>query len=94
MEAEGLALRMKEFDAKIKQRLETQDHDIQQQYIDQPDWNRLALDEDDAEFDQEFSRVANDDNIKEADDEAKEQGNDYTTEVFDNYLNMEVGMPR
>ena len=29
MEAEGLALRMKEFDANIIERLETQDHDIQ-----------------------------------------------------------------
>jgi hypothetical protein len=45
------------------------------------------IDEVDADFAEEFNKVISDESIKEADEE-------YSADTFDNYLNMEIGLPR
>ena len=50
-----------------------------------PQWNRLSIDEYDEEFIKEFRNKVSDDSIPEADTQCNER---------DNYVNMEVNLPR
>ena len=59
---------------------------------DVPDWNRLSVDESDPEFYDEFNRVIDDENVPH-EDVAPPQ-DDEPPEMFDNYINMEIGLPR
>ena len=93
------------YDGGLKKRLETKDMELSTD--DVPDWNRLSLNEDDPEFNEEFHFVIKDDNVPEADDEndynidkIKEGGvttcstGSETPEMFDSYINMEVALPQ
>ena len=83
----------KKFMEHIEERLDTADSDIKPgDYGEIPEWNRMSIDEDDNDFNNEFNRVVNDESIPEADDVNEEE--EYTTEAFDNYINMEIGLPR
>ena len=51
---------------------------------DVPQWNKLATDEYDVDFIEEYNKKISDDSIKDAD----------TMNVQDEYVNMELGIPR
>ena len=75
---------MDEYDTQLQSRLQTKSADTS---IDQNEVRReslLSLELEDDEFLQEYSRVINDPDVIEADDEA----------VGDRYMNMELGLPR
>ena len=63
-------------------------------YTNCDQWNKLALDDDDPDFVEEFNRrVIDDDSIPDADKEQESIVKDSTPDAFDGYLNMEVGLP-
>ena len=93
---------MLEFNKHLHERLDVISKDPSHQSSEIPDWNRLSLNEDDPEFDIEFKKVISDDSIPEADVAQKnieDEDKDVTEETpssdaFDPYLGMEVGLPR
>ena len=87
MQLDEYKSQMKLFDEKIVERLSIKNDQIHFA-PEMPDWNRLSLDEDDPEFVEDFLKVIDDENIPHADDAIKESIN------YDNYINMEIGMPR
>ena len=78
---------MKEFDEKIKSRLNAKDTDLSDLMKAQPQWNRLSMNEDDEDFIQEFRHP-----IKS--EETPDVASEPTPDSFDGYLNMELGLPR
>ena len=55
-----------------------------------PYWNRLSIDEHDPKFDEYFKKVISNDGVPDANDNNAVE----TTEMFDSYIKMEVGLPR
>ena len=55
-----------------------------------PDCNWLSIDENDPKFDEEFKKVIINDGVSEANDNNVVD----MPEMFDSYINMEVGLPR
>ena len=53
-------------------------------------WNRLSISKHDLKFDEEFKKVISNDGVPEADDHNAVE----TPEMFDSFINMEVGLPR
>ena len=82
--------RIKEFDLAIKRRLNVNDIDLNDQVQEQPDWNRLSLNENDQDFIDEFVKTIDDETIPEGSDDINKILND----LVDNYLSMEVELPR
>lgn len=79
--------RMDEFDTRISTRFNVQDQDMKYSF-DIPEWNRLSLNEDDPEFAEIFQNVIDDHTVPHADPPPE-----LSTE-YNNYVNMEIGMPR
>ena len=75
--------RMKAYNDDIETRIE-QVSNIELNVNDVPQWNRLATDEYDADFIEEYKKKISDDSIKDAD----------TLNAQDEYVNMELGIPR
>ena len=90
--------RMSEFDEQLDKRLDVIGSEATNKDNDNPDWNRLSLDEGDPIFDDDFMKVINDEQFPEADEEDLEVGGDEkhssSHDTFDPYLHMEVGLPR
>ena len=59
---------MQEFDTIIANRLDAQNIDNSSQMRQQPQWDRLSLDDEDVDFIEEFTRVINDQSIPHVDD--------------------------
>ena len=78
--------RMTSYTTNITDRLNAQNTDTSGESQTQPEWNRLSTDENDPEFVADLKKAINDTSIPEEDD--------YTTDTYDNYLNMELGIPR
>ena len=57
-----------------------------------PDWNRLSLNELDPDFDEEFRKVINDNDVPEADRDPEPINIHEVSN--DGYIDMELGMPR
>ena len=89
---------MSEFDEQLDKRLDIIGSEATHSANENPDWNRLSLDEGDPSFDDDFNQVINDDEIPDADEEVPEIGGDEkhssSYDAFDPYLHMEVGLPR
>ena len=85
---------IEQFDTLLGDRLDAKDKDLEVNEI--PDWNRLSTDEHDPQFNDEFNKVINDDSVPEADEEQQSQKekDETTQEIFDSYIDMEVGLPR
>ena len=95
MATEEYKTQMQLFNKHIKDKLNAKNIDISDQINNIPEWNRLSFNEDDPEFNELFTSTINDESIPEADDAEKvNESENYTTEAFDNYINMEVGLPR
>ena len=58
------------------------------------DWNQLSIDEINPEFDNEFHKVISDDDAPHADGEQPKEEPTHTPEMFDSYIDMEIGLPR
>ena len=83
--------RTTEFDQEIKEKLNVKDPSAPQPVNDTiTNWNSLSLDNEDQEFLDEWNRVINDDDLPEADENELEGNGD----IYDPYINMEVGLPR
>ena len=65
---DSIKQRMQEFDTIIANRLDAQNIDNSSQMRQQPQWNRLSLDDEDVDFIEEFTRVINDQSIPHVDD--------------------------
>ena len=72
MNTEEYMAQMKRYDDEIQKCLNVQGIDLSQKASQIPDWNRLSLDEDDPNFQDEFQRVINDDSIPDADNQQKQ----------------------
>ena len=79
--------RMAEFDNRIKANLDPEVELEHRHDEEVPQWNRLSMDESDADFAEEFQKVISDESIREIDE-------DYSADTFDDYLSMVVGLPR
>ena len=93
--------RMREFDEKIKERLDVKHTDLSIQAEKVPHWNRLSISDDDPEFVEDFRRVIEDSNVPEGTDDTKQTNNESNTDTVtskipenDSYLNMELGLAR
>ena len=84
--------RMDAYDAVVKDRLSNTPDDFGLPK-DVPAWNRLSLNDEDLDFIEDFNIVIKDSSLLEADELDKYQ-EQYTTEAFDGYINMEIGLPR
>lgn len=82
--------RIKDFDSTIEKRLNTKDNDLNEILQQQPKWNRLSLDENDHDFIDEFVKTIDDETVPEGPDDT----NKNSEGLVDNYLSMEVGLPR
>lgn len=70
-----------------------QDSCVNKSWQDQYAFVSLSiLDEDNNVFNQEYNIVINNESIPEADKSQPREDN-YTTEAFDGYINMEIGLP-
>ena len=78
---------MEVFDKHLTDCITTRDKE--NDITDVPDWNSLSIDEHDTNFDGEFKKVISNDGVTEADDNNAVK----TPEMFDSYINMEVGLP-
>jgi hypothetical protein len=99
MEQDEYKTRMRDFDQHLDERLDIIHADPSHEPSDIPDWNRLSLDELDPEFDAEFNKIINDEGVPEADEEQKKYEKEdskpeSSSDAFDPYLGMEVGLPR
>ena len=84
--------RMTDYDQAIAERLNIENANIVLgDHDDIPQWNRLSIVDEDPEFVEEFNRVINDATLPEAD---KLEMREYTPDAFDDYINMELGLPR
>ena len=79
--------RMTEFNTRIKASLDPEVELEHRHDEEVPQWNRLSMDESDADFAEEFQKVISDESIREIDE-------DYSADTFDDYLSMVVGLPR
>ena len=81
--------KLQQYDVFISEKLATNNCDISASTNQQPEWNRLTLDPShyDKDFINEFNKVIDNDNIPHAQD-------DIIHSKPDNYLSMEVGLPR
>ena len=98
-ETDEYKTKMREFDEHLDKRLDIIDAESGHKLDQNPDWNRLSLDEFDPEFDNDYNKVINDSDIPEADEEqkkveAKDSRTVPSSDAFDPYLGMEVGLPR
>ena len=64
--------------------------DNENDITDVPDRNRLSIDEHNPKFDEKSKKVISNDGVPGADDNNAVG----ITEMFDLYINMEVGLPR
>ena len=55
-----------------------------------PDWNWQSIDEHYAKLDEDFKKVIGNNGVTKVDD----NNTDETPDIFDSYINMEVGIPR
>jgi hypothetical protein len=84
------------FDKHIKDKFDAKDVDLSAEVSEVPEWNRLSIDENDPEFTEAFTETISDDSVPEADTDQtqQEQKEEFTPEIFDHYVNMELGLPR
>ena len=80
-------LRISSYDAKIEQRLDAKDKDIDLTQI--PHWNHLSYNEDDPSFMEEFGNVIDDEGVPNTNDQTSAQ----PVDERDAYINMEIGLP-
>ena len=85
MQTDEWMARMTEYDNNIKTRLDVANAAMPLNDID--NWNQLSLPQLDEEFLEEFNKVINDESIPHADYEP-------TPDACDQFINMELGMPR
>ena len=55
-------------------------------------WNQLSLSTFDDDFIEEFNKVISDESVPHAEESTTEE--EYTPDSCDNFINMELGMPR
>ena len=79
---------MEVFDKHLNYQITTRDKD--NDITNVPYWNQLSIDEHDYNFDEEFKKVISDDGVPEFDDNNASDA----PEIFDSYINMDVGAPR
>jgi len=83
---------MKDYDQAIAERLDIENANIALgNHDDTPQWNQLSIVDEDPEFVEEFNRVINDATLPEADELVMRE---HTPDAFDDYINMELGLPR
>ena len=87
MQATRMKERTQAFDEATKARIKDSEHTILEDGKTQPyDWNDHPFDED-PDFAEEFHEVVSNNELKEADD-------NFTPDVYDMYLNMELAIPQ
>ena len=86
----------KEYMTKYNETVSTKLHPKQELHndliTDAPKWHRLSLEDEDNDFIDSFNRIIDDKSIPHIDD-FNDDG-EYTADTTDNYLNMELGLPR
>ena len=94
---EEVQQKMEEFKEVIRKALDANHVDNSIMAQAQPKWNRLSLEDDDVDFIEDFNRVINDSSIPDADTPTSNgelKDKESTPDGYDNYLGMELGMPR
>ena len=86
--------RMDMFDKIVNDRLNKNDTEVLGYSQDVPAWNRLSTNDEDLDFLEDFNRIIKDNSILEADELNKYEETHHTSEAFDGYISMEIGLPR
>ena len=76
----------------INERMDTKDVNINIAPV--PDWNWLFIDDLDPEYDNEFHNFISDDDVACADWEQNKEEPTHTPEMFDWYIDMDIGLSR
>ena len=79
--------RMKNYDAKVKEQINTIGQDLSHKIVNIEEWNKLSTESIDQEFIDEFNKVIDDKTLPNMDDLTIDNYND-------EYINMEIGLPR
>ena len=90
MSINDMQARMNKFDTAIEKRFDTKSTNVPLPH-DTPDWNRLSSDENDPIFANMFQDVIDDKDVPHADDIKHEPELHLD---YDNYINMDIGLPR
>ena len=90
-ETDEFKQQMKKYDERISEIDTVQAAQNETNYGEMPEWNRLALNDDDPEFQQYVNQIIDDENIPHADQSME---SDHTPDSFDPYLNMELALNR
>ena len=84
------ASQMKDYDELLAKNIDTKNMSLSMDEI--PDWNHPSLNELDPDFDEEFRKVINDNDVPEADHDPEPINIHEVSN--DGYIDMELGMPR
>ena len=83
---------MEQSNSLLNERLEAKDIDTNIASV--PDWNQWSIDNLDPEFDDELQKVISDDDVPHDDEEKPKEEPTHIPEMFDSYIEMEIGLPR